>query len=71
MGGGTQAVPPPSNATEKNPPLASSPPHPPSCPVFLRRRWVGDLGRGCSVSGPQEGEGHWGEGPPFHMHSQH
>lgn len=32
---------------------------------------VGDLGRGCSVSGPQEGEGHCGGGPPFHMHSQY
>lgn len=64
MGGGTPAVPPPSNATEKGPPLAGSPPYPPS-PVFLRGRWAGDLGRGCSVSGPQEGEGNWGKGPPF------
>ena len=31
------------------------------------------MGRRCSVSGPQEGEGCWGggRGPPLHMHSQH
>lgn len=37
----------------------------PHVQFLLRGGGVGDLGRGCSVSGPQEGEGHWGRTPHF------
>ena len=45
---------------------SSSAPQPPQLrPVSLREAG-GDTGRGCSVSGPQEGEGRWGgRGPRF------
>lgn len=38
---------------------------------LLCRRWVGDMGRGRSVSGPQRGKGAGVGVPLFHMHSQH
>lgn len=32
---------------------------------FLWGKWVGDVGRGRSVSGPQKGEGRWGGSAPI------